>query len=194
MATDEQRATRSRGRGSIAAKPPRVVTAKTNMQEAADAIVAEATVAALRIFDHIPEHWHGVIPVDGNAAAPLLRKGEVAVFEKYEPHIHGDLIDGGLYVIEYQSTPAGASRSQWVKWFIEYRSRLQIDRRIVRVRQSKKNPGSWYTTPIAGPPTFLGIQGIVCSDGPYEQFDLWQKLIGIVVGIYRGDTQIGGAA
>jgi hypothetical protein len=150
-------------------------------------------LSALRIFNAVPEYHYGVVPVAGSGAAPLLHKGEVAVFESYEHHIHGGLIDGGLYVIEYQTPRCGMSRERFAKYFTsEYGSRLAISRKIVRTNFRRE---AWWVQSIEGPPSFMGSRGFVAMDGPYaDPLMLTDKIIGIVVGIYRGDATIGGEA
>lgn len=152
--------------------------------------------SALRIFDNIPELWHGVIAVDGDGAAPLLRKGEVAVYEDFHGHPHyGELIHGGLYAIEYQSTRSAMSREMFARLFVEGYGgcRLEVRRKIVRVSFHRD---AWWVQSIEASPTFFGRRGFVCKDGPYhDPILLTDKLIGIVVGIYRGAAApIGGAA
>lgn len=171
-------------------RAPRVVGTATNMQRAAEAAAERAValdVSALRIFDQVPANWHGVIPVAGDGAAPLLRKGEVAVYEVFEPHLHA-LVDGGLYVIEYQSPKGGASREMFARWFVEYGSRLNISRQIVRAKRSTRDSKHWYFTALDAGASFLGLPTVTMSDGPYDEMQAFERIIGVVAGIYRGSA------
>lgn len=178
-------------------RAPRVVREQTNMAAAVAAITApDECVSALRIFDSIPQHWHGVIQVDGDGAAPLLRTGEVAVYEDFHSFPNGELVDGGLYVIEYQSTRGGMAKEMFARLFVEGYGgcRLEVRRKIVRATFHR---GAWWVHSIEQPPMLFGRRGFVCKDGPYtDPIFLTDKLIGVVVGIYRGQApaQIGGAA
>jgi len=134
----------------------------------------------LQIFDHVPRH-HGVVAVDLDDGCPLIHGGEVAVYDEWDLR-YNPLQDGGLYVREYQSTPAAMPRQQFADAFVQYGARLDIRREIVRVaRWAGKDKSRWCIHPMKA------VQGgvFVFSDGPFEEFYVTNTLIGKVVGVYR---------
>lgn len=59
--------------------------------------------------------------------------------------------------------------------------RRAISRRMVRT--CKRGDG-WWARPIRNAAAVAGVRCFVASDGPYQEFQLVDKLIGRVVGIY----------
>jgi hypothetical protein len=130
---------------------------------------------SLQIFESIPAR-HGVIAVSDGGV--LLRRGECAVYDELDLHLN-ELVDGGLYVIEYQSP----RHSMPIAMFATLPgARMKIDRKVVRIARHSRLRDMWVVHPLRPCPH---ARTFVCTDGPYEDFQLADKLIGRVVGILR---------
>lgn len=135
---------------------------------------AQPATPALAIFPTIPPRY-GVIAVD--YASPMLRAGEVAVYD--ELWADEQLVEGAIYVTEYQRPTANMSWEMWAS--LSPRSRLDVRRSLIIARRWGKDPSKWMAHPLA--PTGNGMA--LCSDGPFEDFQLAGQIIGKVVGIYN---------
>lgn len=132
---------------------------------------------ALEIFDTVPS-GHIVHAVHDRHCMPLLSPGEVAVITN-EPQI---IVEEGVwYLVEYHSPP---SYSQ---------GRMKTSREIVVARKHPRHEFWSFVVPAQVPGTPLAM-----ADGPYENWQASQRVLGRVVGIYRssgaGFLQIGEAA
>jgi hypothetical protein len=137
-------------------------------------------VRSLAIFDHIPVR-HGVCAVSMDGI--LLKKGDVAVYDELALSMTEGLVDGGLYVVEYQSPRSGMS---WELFRRFECTRVNVSREVIIAARSKHRPEHWYVHPICGSGAMRGGM-IRMSDGPYrDEFHLMDKIIGEVVGVYRG--------
>ncbi|AHE57407.1 hypothetical protein [Sphingomonas sanxanigenens] len=130
----------------------------------------------LRIFDAVP-HGYEVITVQERDECPLLAPGEVAVFDTSESCC-GEIVNGALYVIEWQRPRAGMSWETYRRLECQY---LDVRRRIYRVERSRSDPSRWWIRPLS--PRVRGV--IQCGDGPFHDWHLTDKIIGRVVGLYR---------
>jgi hypothetical protein len=123
---------------------------------------------------------HDVIPVRPEDECALLRRGEVAVFSD-EFMYREKLQDGGIYVIEYQRPRAGMSEEMRQ----QLGSRTDVERSIIRACRDQKQPERWWAHPLGRERRSGGMRVFICSDGPYWDFQLTDKLIGKVIGVYR---------
>jgi hypothetical protein len=139
---------------------------------------------ALRIFPAIPPRY-GVLAVDGNS--PLFKAGEVAVYD--ELWTHEGLVDGGIYVAEWQRPTSGMDWNQWFN-LPGVRSHLHIDRALVRLARSQRDTNRWMMHPVV---TRAG-DAFVASDGPFDDYHVAKYVIGRVVGIYNPAAFSGEAA
>jgi hypothetical protein len=139
----------------------------------------------LRIFDFVPR-FHDVVAVDAGTDTPLLRGGDVAVFD--EGRLDPTNLEEGIYCIEYQSPRSGMPRDMFARLFVTPEgARLKIERRIVQVKRHRTLADHFMVTPLgtAIGRSIGGIPTFVCSDGPYDGFQLTDRLLGRVVGVYR---------
>lgn len=177
MAAEAQRAPSVRGRTTVAA---RLRPCKSTISSAHPLQAGESQGAHLRIFPSIPPR-HGVIAIEGNS--PMFRTGEVAVYD--ELWSSEGVIDGGLYVLEYQHPRSGMSWECWDRHNAGRtagRSGLDVSRTSARVVRSNW-PGAeddWMIHPLAA--FRAGV--FTCSDGPLREYYLADKIIGKIVGIY----------
>ena len=148
----------------------------------------------LRIFNSILPR-HGVIAVTENSL--LFRVGEVAVYDELwssgrDPE--QPLFDeGGIYVVEYQRPTSSMSWEAWNDVGSRYgRSRLDVSRSMVRIGRSRwpRSEDEWMIHPLRSQQA--GV--FLCSDGPFEDWNLADKVIGKVVGIYCPASLDGSAA
>lgn len=144
----------------------------------------DVDAGALRIFSAIPPRY-GVLAVDGDS--PLFKAGEVAVYD--ELWTHEGLIDGGIYVAEWQRPTSGMDWNQWFN-LPGLRSHLHIDRALVRLARHRRCADRWMLHPVV---SRAGVS-FVGSDGPFEDFHVAKYIIGRVVGIYNPAALAGGAA
>lgn len=135
--------------------------------------------AALQIFDEIGD-GHETIPVRRDDACALLQKGEVAVYSD-DFMYREPLLDGGIYVIEYQRPRALMSEEMRKQFGL----RMHVERSIIRARRDLKEPERWWAHPLCRERRDVGTNVFICSDGPYCDFQLTDKLIGKIIGIYR---------
>ncbi len=157
------------------------------------ALHQQATVdhPALRVFAAIPPRF-GVEVV--RLPSVLFKVGEIAVYDELwtsgreqdaEP-----FDDGSIYVVEFQRPRANMGWDLYDQHNRNYpgRPNLHIDRSLVYIRRCRW-PGAehkWMIHPLAN---FHGGMGH-CSDGPYEDFQIGDKVIGKVVGIYAPSGRI----
>lgn len=153
-------------------------------QKLAPTALPEMGPGALRIFPAIPPRY-GVLAIDGDSL--LFKAGEVAVYD--ELWAHEGLIDGGIYVAEWQRPTSGMDWNQWFN-LPGLRSHLRIDRGLVRLARHHRRDDRWMMHPVV---TRAG-DAFVGSDGPFEDFHAAKYIIGRVVGIYNPDALAGGAA
>lgn len=178
MAAEAQHAS-LREQSNFAQRPPRVVGPATSMSLAAEAIKDRYSDqrhdgAALRIFDRVPPQF-GVAAAEHDSA--LIRRGEVAVYDSASVHIEG-LIDGAVYVIEYQHARGHLPQRLWAD---APNLRMETKRQLVIVRRHRTREDRWVAHPLRNcQPGYF-----VCSDGPYEAHHLADKIVGRVVGIYN---------
>ena len=126
----------------------------------------------LRVFRSIPEHGHDVVAL----------RGEVIVYDT-DAHQHGEIEDGGFYVVERQRP---RSNMPWANWLnLELRdaagrggpfSQLVTSREVIQAVRLKRgsNEERW----------FYRLAGGFC-DGPLYDWAVGMDFIGKVVGIYR---------
>lgn len=148
---------------------------------------AVAPVEQLQIFGSIPPRF-GVQAVELNSV--MFRAGDVAVYDEMwaaERQAHGPvdslLETGAIYVTESQRPVASMSWEMWWDGRKGYcPSRLEVRRSVVRVGRCpwKGCEDRWMIHPLA-----TQQRGVfLCSDGPYDEFQLVNQIIGKVVGIY----------
>lgn len=133
----------------------------------------------LEIFTTIPARCilHGATD---NRTSPLICRNEIAVVES-DGSSGWYPVDGGLFLIEYLSSP-----STWT------RCRPRRTCSIVQTRECRHpaNIGKWVAAPYCSPTEADVLAGRRLSgpfqlvDGPYDFDQLTEKLIGKVIGIY----------
>lgn len=138
-----------------------------------------AAEISLQIFDEIKQGYE-VIPVRREDACALLQPGEVAVYSD-DFMYREELQDGGIYVIEYQRPRAGMSDEMRK----QLGSRMDVERSIIRACRDSREPERWWAHPLCRERRSGGMRVFICSDGPYQDFQLTDKLIGKVIGVYR---------
>lgn len=135
----------------------------------------------LRIFTTIPE-LYGVVVMRNHA--PLLRAGEVAVYDQQWTNGKGPsdplIEDGGLYALEYQKPHGGMTWEMWWENGQRYGGRTRIHTSIeIGICTLHKN--GWHTRAYGRHPLGFGL----CSDGPYrDEYHLAERIVGKIVGIY----------
>jgi hypothetical protein len=137
---------------------------------------------ALAIFSAVPP-WAVAHAAADDDAAPLIRRGEVAVVES-DGVTGWTPVDGGLFLIEYVAKPLSIGPERRT-------------RKIVATRLSRRGDGTWYAVPYRAPTSRdeaarqLARGTVTCADGPYPNAEaLAAKLIGRVVGVYRPSAHI----
>jgi hypothetical protein len=143
--------------------------------------VVDAFRNDLRIYDELPSHLD-VIKVRDRDACPLLRAGEVAVYDPSDQMRCEGLVDGGIYVIEYQFPVGGMS---WETFHRHGADRVRVDRHLIRARRSARDPGLWCAQPLRQ--RFAGA--FQCSDPDQPENLLHSKLAGRVVGLFRPNME-----
>jgi len=137
---------------------------------------------SLRIFEKIPPGFN-VCAVGEDRMAPLLRAGEVAVFDETDflPQ------DDELFVIEQGRRSFGSLRS------------TPSTRRIAQIfRTEWRGRECWWLLPAYKPQltdnrdTWNRRRVRNCSDGPFTDEELMNRLIGRVVGIFQA-VEVGNA-
>lgn len=128
---------------------------------------AFTALAILDRLDNLPAAYSALL-VGDDSSAPLIRAGEVVIWDQGGPQLGGWYpTEGGLFVIEHRAEPNGLGRYP------------RVDRKVV---QTHKGRDGWYASNLR-----RGVVGqrLYCSDGPYpSEQTLADKLIGRVVGIY----------
>ena len=168
----------------MAAEAPRAPLA---VRERPVAPAAVPTSEQLKIFASVPPRF-GVQAVEQNSV--LFRAGDVAVYDEMwaaERQAHGPvdslLEAGAIYVTESQRPVASMS---WEAWWDGRKgycpSLLEVRRSVVRVGRCnwKGVEDRWMIHPLANQQR--GV--FLCSDGPFDEIQLVNKIIGKVVGIY----------
>lgn len=121
--------------------------------------------------------WHGVVAATARDDCSLVSEGEVIVFDE---HDH-ELIEGGIYVLEWQHPIGGAS------WETARRLDIRrIDTRRIVCRLTRRATGTpgWWIHPLRA--AVLRSSPIVyISDGPYDDCNLHDVMLGRVVGLYQ---------
>ncbi|MCP3732047.1 hypothetical protein M9978_16605 [Sphingomonas sp. MG17] len=158
------------GQGAIA---KRILTARDERE------------GGFRIFPAIPPRF-GVIAV--KYSSTMFRAGEVAVYDELwtsgKPQDEPLVEDGGVYVIQYQRPTAAMTWDMWWAGRAGYcPSLLDVQYELVVASRSSM-PGredKWQTRPLrdARPGVFI------CTDGPLDEIQLTNKIVGKVVGIYN---------
>ena len=137
-------------------------------------IAAHPAAGGFRIFDKI-EIGHGIAPVlrDGNA---LLRPGDVVVYDETWLSAY-DIVEGP-YVVEYQRPTS-----------TRFGRRSQVERAVVRVDRCRRLDGHWYIHPLSSVISHGMTSVYQLSDGPISANCLAEKLLGPVIGVYRGERR-----
>ena len=131
---------------------------------------------SIPIFTQVPPYAL-VQAVADDHAAPLIRKGEVAVVEDALWTIPED---GGIYLIEWES-PLTLPSHSIVEGLHPSSTRT---RAIVEVIRQEKT-GLWWARPFVIS-TNRRRDIFVSSDGPYaDQYTLAYKILGPMIGLYR---------
>lgn len=127
-----------------------------------------ASQPTLALFEEVPVGMATVHAAQDNRMAPLVRRGEIAIIE-------GDgragwlPTEGGIFLIERVSKPSDGSK---------YERRT---RSIVQTRTD--GHGRWWATAVAAQ-RGIGADGVLnCDDGPYDQCQMADRLVGKVVGL-----------
>lgn len=124
----------------------------------------------------------GVVPIRERGSV-LLQYGEIAVYDE-DWLRYNDLIPG-LYCIEYQRPVSGMSWGMVSERFLAQDPvRFDIDRLVVRVARSAKLEDRWICHPLSPVDRIGGAPVYRMSDGPFHEYQLVDKLLGPVVGIY----------
>lgn len=169
MAAEAHRAPLVREQSNFARRVPRLVGVQTSMSLAAEAITKGVP---LQIFARVPPQ-HGVVAAEHDS--PLIRKGEVAIYDKGAVEQEG-LIEGAVYAIEYQHARGHLPKDMWAD---SANFRMTTRRQIVIIRRHSKLPDRWMVHPVREPQRGY----FIVSDGPYDPAHLADKLVGRVVGI-----------
>lgn len=169
---------------SVRRTPPRLAPSRGSLAALYKSLNLEPPPERnLQIFDHIPPGFN-VCAVTDSRMAPLIRAGEIAIFDE------ADFLpaEDELFVIETPRTSIGGLRST-----PSFRKVVEIFRTELRGRES------WWFLPAYKPQltddrTAWNQRRVRnCSDGPFTTEELMDRLIGRVVGIFQphGETTHG---
>ena len=161
---------------SVRRAPPRLMPSRGSLAALYQSLNLEPPPERnLRIFDHIPIA-HDVCAVVDDRMAPLIRAGEVVVFDKDDFMPESDV----LFVIEYRTPQIGGLRSS-----PPARQVVELLRTEFRGRES------WWLIPAFRPLSDADRDRLIAqkvsasSEGPLSRHDLDARIIGRAIGLYR---------